>query len=66
MRIVRELRFKLFLGSTTEEIEEKVNEFLVKKEMCPGNYVTHELDKLGDVYQLAFFYAEVRFIDDNQ
>lgn len=55
----RELRNKIFLGSTTEEIEIELNNFIKESKMCPGNYVNSELYKLGSVYQLLFFYAEL-------
>jgi len=55
----RVLRTKLFLGSTTEEIEGKLQEFLEEKNVCPGNYVEYQLYKLGEVYQLIFVFAEL-------
>jgi hypothetical protein len=55
----RVLRTKLFLGSTTEEIEEKLQNFLEEKNVCPGNYVAYQLYKLGEVYQLIFVFAEL-------
>lgn len=55
----RVLRTKLFLGSTTEEIEEKLHSFLEEKNVCPGNYIDYQLYKLGEVYQLIFVFAEL-------
>ena len=55
----RELRSKIFLGSTTEEIELELNNFIKESKMCPGNYVNSKLYKLGSVYQLLFFYAKI-------
>ena len=55
----RVLRTKLFLGSTTEEIEEKLQKFLEDGNVCPGNYVDHRLYKLGNVYQFIFVFAEL-------
>lgn len=55
----RVLRHKIFLGSTTEEIDIKFSEFLEKNNICPGNYVDIKLFKLGNVYQEIFIYAEL-------
>lgn len=55
----RDLRAKIFLGSTTEEIEESMNKFLKDKKFCPGNYIDAKLYRLGGVYQLVFMYAEL-------
>jgi len=53
--MTRLLRVKIFLGSTTEQIEKDMNKFLDK--VCPGNYIEHRLYKHGGVYQLVLFYA---------
>lgn len=53
----RELRSKIFIGSTTEEIEKAFTDFLISEKMCPGNYVDIQLYKHGNVYQLVFMYA---------
>jgi hypothetical protein len=55
----RSLRIKIFLGSTTEEIQIKIDEFL-NIPVCIGNYVDFKLSKLGNVYQGILIYAEVR------
>lgn len=55
----RILRMKIFLGSTTEEIETALTDFLARELICVGNYVDAKLSKLGNVYQLIFVYAEV-------
>jgi len=47
------------LGSTTEEIDDKVHHFLEPKGMCPGNYIDFKLHKLGQVYQAVLVYAEL-------
>lgn len=54
----RELRVKIFLGSTTEETSESLNEFLEQEHFCP-NYVSSDLYKHGSVYQLILWYAVV-------
>lgn len=55
----RELRQHIFLGSTTEEINTQVDKFLKENHICPGNYIDFKLNKLGDVYQYQFVYAEL-------
>jgi hypothetical protein len=55
----RILKVKLFLGSTIEEIEEKISKWLFKEKICVGNYMDIKLSKLGDVYQLILVYAEL-------
>lgn len=55
----RKLQTKIFFGSTTEKIEEKMNKFLNDKKVCPGNYIDSKLYRLGGVYQLVFMYAEL-------
>ena len=50
---------KLFLGSTTEEVELAASDWLAKKNICVGNYIESTLYKLGDVYQLVLVYAEL-------
>jgi hypothetical protein len=55
----RILKVKMFLGSTTEEIEEKISKWLSKEKICVGNYIDIKLSKLGDVYQLVLVYAEL-------
>jgi hypothetical protein len=55
----RVLRMKMFLGSTTEEIDIALAEFLERELICVGNYVDAKLSKLGNVYQLIFVYAGV-------
>lgn len=55
----RVLRFKIFLGSTTEEIEESMSLWLKENQTCPGNYVDSKLYKLGSVYQMVFWYCEL-------
>lgn len=50
---------KLFLGSTVEEIETALAEFLLTESICVGNYVDVKLWKHGGVYQMVFVYAEV-------
>jgi len=57
--IRRILRMKMFLGSTTEEIEAALGEFLARELICVGNYVDAKLSKLGGVYQMILVYAEV-------
>ena len=54
----RVLRQKIFLGSTTEEIDAKVIDFLQKEQICVGNYMDIKLFKLGDVYQYILVYAQ--------
>jgi hypothetical protein len=61
--IRRVLRQHIFLGSTTEEINAKVDEFLLQKQICVGNYVDFKLEKLGNVYQYIFVYAELIGLD---
>ena len=56
---VRELRLRIFLGSTLEEIERDVNDWCKDAGMCPGNLVKSDLHKHGSVYQLLVWYAEV-------
>ena len=53
----RRLRFKLFVGSTTEEIETDVQTFC--ESLCPGNLIASRLYRLGGVYQFAVWYAEL-------
>lgn len=55
----RYLRIKIFLGSTTEKVEEDLLTFLIREKLCVGNYVDLKLYKLGGVYQLVFVYAQV-------
>lgn len=55
---MRVLRTKFFLGSTTEEIEKAQETWLINNEICPGNYIEHQLYKLGDVYQAVLIYAQ--------
>ena len=55
----RVLRQKIFLGSTTETINDEVDRFLIKKNLCVGNYVDVKLVKLGNVYQYILIYAEL-------
>jgi len=55
----RVLRQKIFLGSTTEEVDEKVGIFLVDKNICIGNYADIKMFKLGRVYQYVLVYAEL-------
>jgi hypothetical protein len=55
----RILKVKLFLGSTLEEVEVKIFEWLSKEKICVGNYIDIKLSKLGDVYQLILIYAEL-------
>lgn len=52
------LRVKWFLGSTTEEVQKQMDEFL-SPGVCPGNYVDLKLWKHGDVYQAVLVYAEL-------
>lgn len=59
MSVRRVLRMKFFLGSTMEEIEVAVSEFLERENVCVGNYVDVRLHKLGNVYQFVLPYAEV-------
>ena len=59
MSVRRVLRMKIFLGSTTEEVEAAVAEFLERENVCVGNYVDAKLYKLGNVYQLVLPYAEL-------
>jgi hypothetical protein len=54
---MRRLRIKLFLGSTLEEIQPQIDEFVDSK--CPGNYIDLKLWKHGNVYQVALIYAEL-------
>jgi hypothetical protein len=54
----RVLRVRFFLGSTTEEIQLTIEEFL-RPGVCPGNYVDLKLWKHGAVYQAALVYAEL-------
>jgi len=56
---MRVLNTKVFLGSTTEEIEEKLQKFLEENNVCPGNYIDYKLYKLGNVYQLIFVFAKL-------
>lgn len=58
----RVLRTKIFVGSTTGGIDYMLNEFLEKKNICPGNLVDMKFFKLGDIYQLIFIYTVL--IDD--
>ena len=58
-RMRRVLRIKIFLSSTTEEIETNLTEFLLKQNICVGNYIDAKLSKLGNVYQLILVYAEL-------
>ena len=55
----RVLRQKMFLGSTIDEIEEKVDKFLKNSNICIGNYVDVKLFKLGNAYQEILVYAEL-------
>lgn len=55
----RVLRTEIFLGSTTEELNEQLNTFLQKECICPGNYIEYKLCKLGNVYQLIFVFARL-------
>lgn len=59
----RVLRIKLFLGSTTEQVQEELDTFLAPG-ICPGNYIDFKLHKLGSVYQGALIYAEL--VDETQ
>ena len=54
----RVLKVKFFLGSTTEELEKQMLQFLGDK-TCPGNYINFQLYKLGNVYQGILFYAKL-------
>jgi hypothetical protein len=56
--LMRLLRIKFFLGSTTEEIQGQVALFI--ENMCPGNYIDLKLWKLGNVYQAVLIYAELK------
>lgn len=60
----RALRFKLFLGSTTEEVEQKLMAWTEQQNVCVGNYVDAKLHKLGGVYQLLLVYAVVVEAED--
>ena len=55
----RILKIEIFLGSTTEEINLKIDNFLNEKELCPGNYIDIKLFKLGNVYQGVLIYAKL-------
>ena len=55
---MRVLKTKFFLGSTTEEIEKAQELWLIDNAICPGNYIEHQLYKLGDVYQAVLIYAQ--------
>jgi hypothetical protein len=55
----RELRIKIFIGSTVEIVEKKLSNFLKQQKICPGNFIEHKLYRLGGVYQLVFIYAEL-------
>ena len=55
----RVLRSKIFLGSTTEEVNQGLSEFLTENNICVGNYIDIKLFKLGNVYQLILVYAEL-------
>lgn len=55
----RILRTKLFLGSTTEELDEQLSKYLQIENICPGNYIDYKLYKHGGVYQLIFVYAKL-------
>jgi hypothetical protein len=57
--MIRILKVKLFLGSTLEEIETKISDWLSKEKICVGNYMDIKLSKLSDVYQLILVYAEL-------
>ena len=57
--IRRLLRFKSFLGSTLEEIEDNTVRWLKDHKVCPGNLVDSKLYKFGSVYQLLLWYAVV-------
>ena len=57
--IRRVLNQRIFLGSTIEEVNSKVNEFLRERDICVGNYVDCKLSKLGGVYQYILIFAEV-------
>lgn len=59
MKKRRVLRQKMFLGSTTEELQIGLDEFLLKSNICVGNYIDSKLYKLGNVYQMQLFYAEL-------
>lgn len=59
----RQLRTKIFLGSTTEEINKALEKFYKENEICLGNYRDHQLYKLGGVYQFVLIYAELVEID---
>jgi len=61
--VKRILRIKLFLGSTTEQVQEQLDAFLLYG-ICPGNYIDIKLWKLGNVYQGALVYAEL--VDETQ
>lgn len=53
----RELRSAMFIGSTIEEVNCQLNDFLIQNHLCPGNHVDFKLEKLGSVYQFIYFYA---------
>jgi hypothetical protein len=54
----RVLRIKLFLGSTTEQVQQELDTFLAPG-ICPSNYIDFKLNKLGNVYQGCLVYAEL-------
>ena len=58
--IRRVFRIKIFLGSTTEKINQEVETFLEKENICVGNFIDQQLNKLGGVYQFVLVYAIVK------
>jgi hypothetical protein len=54
---MRKLKHKFFLGSTIEEIDFQLDQFLTDTNMCPGNLVDYTLYKHGSVYQYDLWYA---------
>jgi hypothetical protein len=55
--MTRQLRHKFFLGSTIEEINKDLNDWLRINAICPGNLVESVLYKHGSVYQFSVWYA---------
>jgi len=55
----RVLRIKMFLASTLEEMQQDMDVWLEKNNICPGNYTASDLYKHGGVYQMVIWYATV-------
>jgi hypothetical protein len=53
----RLLCIKFFLGSTLEEIQQQMDDWLSRSSTCVGNYADLKLWKHGSVYQCALVHA---------